>query len=834
MKRLLRALRRLLAVLFLLALLSVAAFVDWVYATRGTFRPRHGGFVRFALCQYDARVGDIRWSFLHALDYAKEAVRHGADVIVLPEFSFTSVHDIRTKEAYFNILERPEYVRRLAEFTRVNGCYLFFNHPFTTNDIPRARRPSHYNTSYVMGPDGALVTNYVKQALALLDHRCEMRPGDRDVIAELPFGRVGMMICKDSAFPDHFWKYSEADLVTIQFAHITHWSENPVPTGLREPTFSVTNAMARISAACALTIHKPFLLVNKTGLEDEFAYIGDSRVTIANGTTIAYAGSHGDILYADFPLGPDGRIDPNRHPVIPEKPIDYTLNGSHKRLRKYRRSLLRLAQNLPDIAFRQPPALVTVCPVYDEPEETPQLAQAEPPQAPASTPQAPASTPQAPTSPSQALVSCSAPFGGRAIPAPEGAAEVSRAGLPPAKVSWFEHPMDPAWKCAKPDQIKSFAVVHPAIGDYDGAPLILDLHSHGYNAVKLVKSLSIPGDHDIWKAPPEFYVLVPDCSPRPPQDSPDFWWCGANHFHSPTPQDVAATAETLSACENRVLATLEWVLSTYKIDRNRVYVCGNSMGGQGALGIGLNHGDIFAAVKANVPAGVWFASVRLGLSDADGNDVPLDAIPADAYPDPPVCIEYSSPNDKWSKNHEVLFRHMARARFPLIAYWGNFGHAHDDARVLHCNDIVHSFDWLSLRRDEAYPVFTAASCDDTPPWGRIPTAGTDRYNGDISPGQINAYFRWKTVSDTSDTLDMDLWIVSPEQLSSAMFTPPATATAEVALRRLQHFPHTPGQRAAWSFGELSGTIEADARGLFVLPALPLSQTPCRLSLRRLP
>ena len=233
----------------------------------------------------------------------------GADVVILPEFSFTSVHDLRTRAAYFNILERPEYARRLAEFTRANGCYLFFNHPFTTNDIPGAR-PSYYNTSYVLGPDGALVTNYVKQALALLDHRCEMRPGDRDVVAGLPFGRVGMMICKDSSYPDHFREYGGADLVAIQFAHITHWSENPVPSGLRETTASVTNTMARVSAACVRALHKPLLMVNKTGLEDEFAYIGDSRVVVANGTTISRAGSDCAILYADFPLGPDGRIDP--------------------------------------------------------------------------------------------------------------------------------------------------------------------------------------------------------------------------------------------------------------------------------------------------------------------------------------------------------------------------------------------------------------------------------------------------------------------------------------------------------------------------------------------
>ena len=120
-----------------------------------------------------------------------------------------------------------------------------------------------------------------------------------------------------------------------------------------------------------------------------------------------------------------------------------------------------------------------------------------------------------------------APLAGPSAPRPmtatnEAAFPSSVAGR---RVEWFEHAMEPAWGCAKPAQIKPFAVVHPASGDREGAPLILELHSHGFNAQKLVKSLAVPGDHDIWKAPPEFYQLVPDCSPRPPQDSPDFWWC---------------------------------------------------------------------------------------------------------------------------------------------------------------------------------------------------------------------------------------------------------------------------------------------------------------------
>lgn len=403
------------------------------------------------------------------------------------------------------------------------------------------------------------------------------------------------------------------------------------------------------------------------------------------------------------------------------------------------------------------------------------------------------------------------------------------------KVEWFHHPMDPAWNSKKPDAIRRFAVLHPVEGmePAEGAPLILDLHSHGYSVVSLVKTLDKPGNHDIWKGPPEYFLLVPDCAPRPPKESPDFWWCCWDHFSMPTAQGLADTGLDLSACEKRVLDTLEWTIRTYKIDRNRVYVCGNSMGGQGALGIGLNHGDIFAAIKANVPAGVWFATTRMGMTDGEGNDVPLHDIPFSRFPDPPVCVEYSSPADKWSKDHEVLIRNMERCRYSLLSYWGNFHHAHADEAVLHCNDIVHSFDWLSVRLNEAYAVFTHADCDDTLPWGRFPDAGTDRFSGDISPGQINAYFRWKSKVDEPDRFAMDLWVMSEEELDSTMFTPPAKAKADVSLRRLQRFPHAPGSRFAWTYGAASGEVEADENGLLTLPGLTLSQTHATLELKPL-
>ena len=63
--------------------------------------------------------------------------------------------------------------------------------------------------------------------------------------------------------------------------------------------------------------------------------------------------------------------------------------------------------------------------------------------------------------------------------------------------------------------------------------------------------------------------------------------------------------------EKRVISTVKWVIQKYGIDPDRVYLSGNSMGGNGTLGIGMRHGDVFAAIKANVPAGIEHVSNRM-------------------------------------------------------------------------------------------------------------------------------------------------------------------------------------------------------------------------------
>lgn len=94
----------------------------------------------------------------------------------------------------------------------------------------------------------------------------------------------------------------------------------------------------------------------------------------------------------------------------------------------------------------------------------------------------------------------------------------------------------------------------------------------------------MPGLHcEGWQSrhlprPGRFLCVYVDCR----ANKGDWWW-GIEKYKGPD----------ISPPEKRVIDTVKWVIDTYGIDPNRVYLCGNSMGGSGTLGIGLRHGELF-------------------------------------------------------------------------------------------------------------------------------------------------------------------------------------------------------------------------------------------------
>lgn len=253
--------------------------------------------------------------------------------------------------------------------------------------------------------------------------------------------------------------------------------------------------------------------------------------------------------------------------------------------------------------------------------------------------------------------------------------------------------------------------------------------------------------------------------------------------------------------EKRVLATIEWVVRTRNIDRNRIYFCGASMGGAGTLGIGFGHGEIFAAIAPVIPAGGLPALNR-------------------EIADPPPIFCTASHLDTIAGKQDELIRTCRDRKYALCFNWGPFGHTQGDA-TNNSNSAAYDFPWLEIRRDEAYPVFTGASTDDEYP------KVNDREHPNQT-GQINGYFRWRNIEDTPTLFAMELNLVRDYELRRPIKVP-REINVDVSLRRVQHYAIAADSEHKWSLVRgwktlASGTAKADAHGLLTIRGLTIRDT----------
>ena len=379
----------------------------------------------------------------------------------------------------------------------------------------------------------------------------------------------------------------------------------------------------------------------------------------------------------------------------------------------------------------------------------------------------------------------------------------------------------------------SFYVLQPK-QPRENAPLFVVLHSANRTAYDYLgfeilgtkpDAVGLPGSA-ITNPPDDFYALYLNSTNKE-------WWGSSELRQSP---DYKKGINSPPPADRRVMDTIEWVVKRYHIDQNRIYLCGCSMGGCGTLGIGMPHGDVFASILACVPAGTDYASARMGRfapSPAWNASEPERAAwmlraAGVSLPDPPVTLDFSSEADTWSCTQPALLTAAQAGRLPLVLTWGMFGHV-SSPNVIGSAPICQvglAYPWLEIRKNEAYPVFTHASCDQTSPWLNTPV----EYDG---AGQINGFFRWKSEQDTPSNLAMQIWIAHPNAPGAPM---PQNATADVTLRRLQQFKVRQGGTYTWQLtpngkSALSGTVTPDAANLLTIPQLPLSTTPVELSMK---
>lgn len=175
-----------------------------------------------ALVQTDAGP-DPEANIARAAELAERAAAGGARLVALPEYL-----QYRGPDAGFRASARPipgPFTAPFAEIARGHGCWILAGSLAETSDDPD--RP--YNTSALLGPDGALAARYRK--VHLFDVAVDDGPHDlesarvaagtepvtADIVVDGERARLGLTICYDLRFPELYrtLALAEAEILAV-------------------------------------------------------------------------------------------------------------------------------------------------------------------------------------------------------------------------------------------------------------------------------------------------------------------------------------------------------------------------------------------------------------------------------------------------------------------------------------------------------------------------------------------------------------------------------------------------------------------------------------------
>ncbi|MDO6484893.1 carbon-nitrogen hydrolase family protein [Shimia thalassica] len=169
------------------------------------------------------------------LGQMREAAANGAEFILTPEVCNCVSSSRSHQNAVLRLEHEDATLAALQDGARDLGVWLLIGSLALKTQDPDGR---FANRSFMINPDGDIVARYDKIHMFDVQVTPEetyresdgYRPGDKAVLAETPFGVVGMTICYDVRFPYLHRELAKAGAtiltVPAAFSHVTgaaHW-----------------------------------------------------------------------------------------------------------------------------------------------------------------------------------------------------------------------------------------------------------------------------------------------------------------------------------------------------------------------------------------------------------------------------------------------------------------------------------------------------------------------------------------------------------------------------------------------------------------------------------
>jgi predicted amidohydrolase len=272
--------------------------------------------VRIGVAQYAPVVGDLGANRAAATEWARRAAEQGVDLLVLPELASSGYVFASEVEAAGTAEEAHggALVVALTEVCAASGMHCVVG----LNERDGSAR---HNSAVVVGPNGHLAT-YRKLHL-FNDEKSWFQAGGELPVVELPFGRVGMVICFDLWFPEaaRALALAGAEIIAVP----TNWVASFRRQVYNEAGYCLGDIVAMATAgqngvvvACA----------DRVGVERDVRFLGCSLIVGPEGWPLQGPAGHEEetLLVADVDLDSVAaarRRTPRNHLIEDRRPDSY-------------------------------------------------------------------------------------------------------------------------------------------------------------------------------------------------------------------------------------------------------------------------------------------------------------------------------------------------------------------------------------------------------------------------------------------------------------------------------------------------------------------------------
>jgi predicted amidohydrolase len=148
---------------------------------------------KIAVVQHGSPVGDKAGNLQQIISWTSKAKKAGAKLVLFPELNITGHAGDKAMVQEAEPVPGGPSIERLAKLAKELDIYICAG--ITEDD-----HYIHYNTQFIVGPEG-FVGKQRKVHLSG-DEYFHFRGGTELPVFELPFARVGIIICYDNLFPE--------------------------------------------------------------------------------------------------------------------------------------------------------------------------------------------------------------------------------------------------------------------------------------------------------------------------------------------------------------------------------------------------------------------------------------------------------------------------------------------------------------------------------------------------------------------------------------------------------------------------------------------------------